>query len=383
MRVAYILKRYPRLSETFIVSELLAHQAAGLEVDIFALRRPTERQRQPEASEVHYPVTYLEGSGPSLTVGRPIESREHRQARDIARMVQTRRITHLHAHFGTSATTVARLVSRMTGIPYSFTAHAKDIYHESVDHTDLIAKISGANQVVTVSDYNVRYLTHLAPASAGLIVRIYNGLDLTAIPRASMHRTPRTILAVGRLVEKKGFTDLIDACVMLAAQQVTFRCEIIGTGPLESALHQQIATHGLENHIRLLGARPRPFVLEQMRRASTFVAPCVVAGSGDRDGLPTVLLEAMAMGVPCISTRVTGIPEIVRHEHTGLLVSPGDVRALAESITAVFRQPAGASRRARSARELIESEFDLAYNGARLRDVFHASSCLTSTAEVA
>nr|WP_254150927.1 glycosyltransferase [Candidatus Chloroploca mongolica] len=396
-RIGYVLKVYPRFSETFIVSEILAHEAAGTELEIFALRPPTEGRFHEQLARVRAPVTYLPSQGLRASdfwaqvrraaAGDPLfwerfapaqneDLVDVAQALALADLVRERGLTHLHAHFASSATTVARLAARLAGISYSFTAHAKDLYHESVDATQMRHKLADASAVVTVSDYNVAYLqTQFGEAAAG-VRRIYNGLELACFPFQAPMGRPQQIIAVGRLVEKKGFDVLIDACALLRDQGRTFTCLIVGTGDQQVALAQQITRLNLDAQVRLVGPRPQSEVVDLVQRGSVFAAPCVVGNDGNRDGLPTVLLEAMALGTPCVATDVTGIPELIEHGVTGLLVPQRDPGSLAASLAALLDDEALRVDLALAARQRIEQMFDSARNSEALRMLFaEASEC--------
>ncbi|MCY7398758.1 MAG: glycosyltransferase, partial [Sphingomonas bacterium] len=331
LRVGYVVKRYPRFSETFIVNEILAHERAGMPLDIFAVRRVNEPHFQSMLAEVRSPVTYIpDGAAkaelvwatlrqgkavlPSLwpTLGRMdvLEVANVHQAVLLAIEVRRHGIEHLHAHFGTIATTIARLAAGFAGIGYSFTAHAKDIFHAEVDRDALREKLRDAAAVVTVSDFNRAWLRENYGAAAAGVRRIYNGLDLAAFGYSCPAERPREILAVGRLVEKKGFDTLIEACAVLRARGVGFHCTIIGDGLLWDSLTALVARHGLGDVVTLVGPRPQSEVIVALQNAAVFAAPCVVATDGDRDGLPTVVVEAMALGTPCVTTDVTGLSEI-------------------------------------------------------------------------
>jgi glycosyltransferase involved in cell wall biosynthesis len=397
-RVAYVVKRYPRFSETFIVNEILAHEAAGLDISIFALRPPSDTHFQQAISRVRAPVTYLRAAGIKAEMlwtamdqfGRAeagswellgghlgdavdCSGTEVYQALQLVREIRAQRIEHLHAHFATTAATVARLAARMAGIPYSLTAHAKDIYHEQVDRDELGRKLADASAVVTVSDYNLDHLGRTYPASAAHLHRIYNGLDLDSFPYTPPKTGSPRIVAVGRLVEKKGFSDLLEACALLAQSQVDYQCELIGTGELEESLRGQIRQLHLEQRVRMTGPRPLPEVARALGEATMMVAPCITASTGDRDGLPTVLLEAMALGTPCISTRVAGIPELVRHEETGLLVSERQPAQLADAIGRMLTDAQLRVNLSVAARQLIEEQFDIRQAADRIRTLFAAA----------
>lgn len=390
-RVGYVVKTYPRFSETFIVTEILAHEAAGQALEIFALRPPTDTHFQNVISLVRSPVTYIEaeprrasnlwdvlnaaadsvpGGWAGLEPALGHDIRDVYQALLLAHEARARGITHLHAHFASVATTVAALAARFAGLTFTFTAHAKDIFHESVDAAQLRNKLAEAKAVVTVSDYNVAYLRNTFGGAASTVRRVYNGLDLGRFGFTAPVGRPPVIVAVGRLVEKKGFADLITACAQLRAQGREFRCEIIGSGPLRSELEDQIEHLGIASHVELLGPRPQSEVIQHVRDACVFAAPCIDGADGNRDGLPTVLLEAMALGTPCVSTDVTGIPEIVRNGDTGLLVTQRDVAQLTRAIDALLAEPALGGALAARARQLIEEEFDIHRNTVQLRELF-------------
>lgn len=390
-RIGYVVKRYPRYSETFIVNEILAHEAAGAQIEIFSLRGTEDTHFQDILARVRAPVTYLPDriqkaidlwqlvqsaakSCPEiwreLPVANGTDTRELGHALALAAHVRERGITHLHAHFATSSATVARLAARFAGVPYSFTAHAKDIFHESVDPQDLGIKLREASATVTVSDFNLRFLGDRYPDSASKVVRIYNGLDLERFSYRDPGVREPLIVAVGRLVEKKGFRYLIDACRLLRQDGVRFRCVIVGSGDEQDALRARIADLGLTGLVSLEGPRPQREVIELVRSAAVFAAPCIVGRDGNRDGLPTVLLEAMALGTPCVSTDVTGIPEVVRDGHTGLCVAQEAAGPLADALGSLLANSDKRVRLARNARALIDAEFDVHRNAGAVRRLF-------------
>ena len=393
MTIGYVLKQYPRYSETFIVSEILAHEAAGVPVRIFSLRPPSDSHFQDVIAAVRSPVTYLPAEVPrastfwqglveagdalpglwgALECARTEEMLDVHQAMLLAVEVKRSGITHLHAHFATTATAVARLAARLAGVTYTFTAHAKDIFHESVRLDDLRRKCEDALAVVTVSDFNLAYLRRVLGVSSVHVQRVYNGLDLPSFPFAPPTARARRILAVGRLVEKKGFDDLVAACAILAGRGVHFECDIVGGGEQEPVLRDLIARQGLAGRVSLLGPRPQREVKRLLQEAAVFAAPCVTASNADQDGLPTVLLEAMALGTPCISTDVTGIPEILRHDATGLQVPQRTPAALADALERLLDDVELRARLAAAARALVETDFDVHRNSVHMRSLFGA-----------
>ncbi|MCC4106959.1 glycosyltransferase family 4 protein [Serratia ureilytica] len=392
--IGYVLKRYPRFSETFVVNEILAHERAGMKIDIFALGPVEETHFQDALSRVRAPVSRLidkqrntetfwrlllearrklPGFTAKFSVIQHDNVHEVAQAILLALAVCERGIQCLHAHFGTRATTVARLAAWFSDISYTFTAHAKDIYYQYEETTDLAQKLRDAAQTVTVSDYNRAYLQRQYGTAAEKTVRVYNGIELAHFPYTAPVERPRHILAVGRLVEKKGFEVLIDALRLLRSRTGSFHCTLIGDGPLRAALQARIQAAELGNVIVLSGQQPQPDIIKAMQTAYLVVAPCVVSKDGDRDGLPTVLLEAMALGTPVISTQVAGIPELIRDDETGLCIAPNNPAELTAALLRLFNEPATCLRLSLKARERIERDFDIDRNAARLRAIFAAS----------
>jgi glycosyltransferase involved in cell wall biosynthesis len=402
-RVGFVVKRYPRYSETFIVREILAHERAGVEIEIFALRPANDKYFQDVLARVRAPVNYMylppeglnleETASASLTAANfwralaaagktlpglwaSLADGQHEEVRQVytaillACEVRRKGLHHLHAAFAHEAATVARLAAHWAGISFSFTARAKDIFHESVQPDDLRLKLRDAVGVVTVSDYHLRYLRQTYGPLAAHVQHIYNGLDLDEFPfRSPQERSP-LILAIGRLVAKKGFADLVEACTLLARRGVAFRCRIIGAGPLLHELEEHIARAGLAAQVELVGPRPQGEVIEEMRHAALLAMPCIVTPDGDRDGLPNVIQEAMALGTPVISTDVTGIPEVVRDGETGLQVPQHDPAALAAAIERLLADSALRVQLANGARHLIEKEFDIHRNTEKRRAIF-------------
>lgn len=298
----------------------------------------------------------------------------HLKAAVLAHMVQQRGIAHMHAHFGSDATTVALLAGRLSGVGYSFTAHARDIYHTyespEADNAMRRIKIGEARFVVTVSDYNAHHLRRLCPGAADRVHRIYNGIDLNRFVPNPSARQSGLIVSVGRMIEKKGFADLIEACRRLAEGPQQFTCRIIGDGPLRESLQAQIDASGLSGNVELHEPVAQERLIGMLRQASVVVLPCVISESGDRDGLPTVLLEAMALAQPVVTTTVSGGPEIVEHGRTGLLTEPGDPEALAAMLETVVADPEIGLRMGVRGRARAESLFALDSSAAALAGLF-------------
>lgn len=389
-KIAYILKMYPRFSETFIVNEILELERRGLDIRIYSLRKPDDGrfhaalarvkanvvyvpqypEMEPERIEAAhqivrdiYPEQYAAIHGYSLAKGHKYAIKRFLQAGYVAGHLLQHPVDAMHAHFASSATRVASLVQRLIGLPYSFTAHAKDIFHEDVNHESLKNKIRAARFVVTVSDFNQAYLRDMMGNEPADIRRLYNGIDLTRFqPDTAIARQSELIVSVGRLVEKKGFDVLIRACRHLKNWEIPFKCEIIGKGDLQKSLETLISQLDLEDRVKLIGPRPQEEVLEAYQGAGIFTLPCIIGKDGNRDGLPTVLLEAMATGLPAVSTSLTGVPEIIDDRQNGLLIPPGDVEALARALAELLTNEGQRHAYGSAARAKVEREFDVRQN---------------------
>jgi colanic acid/amylovoran biosynthesis glycosyltransferase len=393
-RIGYVVESYPHYSDTFVVNEILAHEAAGLPLDIFSLQHTRDTHFQSGISRVRASVSYLPTEPPTgasfwamlneagaaapavwstLRLARGSDAGQVYQALALALEVQRRRIAHLHAHFAGAATSVAGLAARFACIPYTFTAHGSDVLHASVDHAALRRLLSEAAAAVTVTDHGHSLMTMRYGATAARLERIYSGLDLSAFPFHSPEQRPPHIVAVGRLEERKGCAHLIAACALLAQRGRTFACSIIGSGDLESELRREVARLGLDAVIELPGERPLAEVIQRVQEAAVFAAPSVESDIGRRDGLPAALLEAMALGTPCVATNVKGIEEAVQDGVTGLLVPEANPAALADALERLLDDSARRVELAGRARRRIEDEFDVHRTAARLRDVF--TSC--------
>lgn len=400
LRLTYVVGTYPEPTTTFIDREIEAVARAGAEVRVVSIRRPvlrlSEHQRR-LASRVRYvlPVrpAALVRSHLSMLWSRPsgylgtlayVLTRPHPSLRarvktalhfgvavHVARLVRDRGTTdHVHAHFVDRAALVALVVSRLLGIPYSATAHANDIY---VHPVLLPEKTSGAKFVATCTRFNEAHLYATGAAPQGRVRCIYHGLDLHAFaPNGRPARGRPLLLSVGQLKEKKGFRHLLDACRVLADRGVPFECEIIGEGSQRSELEAAIHALGLEDRVALVGALPHEAVVRRYADATAFVLPCVTSPNGDRDGIPNVILEAMAMEVPVVSTRHSGIPEAVTDDVNGLLVPPGDAVALADALERLLGDEALRGRLGRSGRARVAEDFDIEVNARKLLTEFAA-----------
>ena len=376
-RVAFVLKGFPRLSETFIAQEILALERRGLEILIVSLRYPTDRATHPIHRQIRAPVLYLPEylhqeprrvrHGwlqarwlPGYKAARaawladlrrdptPNRVRRFGQALVLAGELP-RDIGHIHAHFLHTPASVARYAALMTGLNWTVSAHAKDIW--TLPEWESRNKLAGAEWVVTCSETARRHLASLAcrPESVWLS---YHGFDVEQFPAAPLSsagpdgsdpRRPVVILSVGRTVEKKGFDDLLQALAMLPLA-LEWRFVHVGSGPLAASLQRQARRLGIAQRIEWRGARAQPEVLAAYRAADLFVLASKVAKDSDRDGLPNVLIEAQSQRLACIATQTSAIPELIQRGVTGLLTPPGDPNALAKALASLIRDPAQRAR---------------------------------------
>lgn len=383
--VGYVVSTWPRLSQTFVVSEILALERAGMRLEIFSVKRPQPEPVNDGVVRVRARVSYLTFGGRWRAVLNAnleqLRSQPRRylrllllalsyrsigvlrhllRAAYLAQLLRDHGIARQHAHFATAPTLVAMFASEMSGVPYSFTAHARDIYVDTRSAL-LRRQIERARAVVTISEYNRRHLSHINPGANGKVRCIYNGLDLrefTVGPGERGNGAP-IVLTVGRLVEKKGLADLVRAAAVLRERGRAMSVEIIGSGPLRGELESLIVRSGLSGTVRLLGAQAPQNVRVAYRRATVFALPCVVTEEGDRDGIPTVLLEAMASGVPVISTPVSGVPELIDSRRNGILVEPGHPIALADALEEVLEDAGLRQRLAHAGRITVEDRFSV------------------------
>jgi glycosyltransferase involved in cell wall biosynthesis len=429
--IGYVLMGFPRVSETFIASELLRVEQAGVPLRLFVVKPVEERER-----DLRHPVVDAIRAQPehlpdAATLTRPLHRWRpvdvapfmpalrrvaRRRPQGLARAVATagaqalrdRRtplsgprkiyikellqaialadlvlaapdVRHLHAHFAHGTTTITWHAARIAGLPFSFTGHARDIYAGHLNPKGwLRRKLLAARFVVTCTGANVRHLKRIAPAAD--VHLVYHGLNadferMLAEPAPASNGAghPLRILAVGRMVAKKGFDVLVDACDVLRRRGVAFEATIVGQeDKFSGAVRDRIACHGLEGHVRMPGPMGQDALLREYRRASALCMPSRLLPD-DRDGIPNVLVEAMAAGTPVIASAVSGIPELVEHEVNGLLVAPEDPQALADTLLRLHGDPAFSSRLADSARETVAGRFDGPRQATRLAELFRAA----------
>ncbi len=389
--VGYLVKRFPRLSETFILDEILGLEAAGVPIRLYALAHPGEPVVQPDVARVASPVTYLHPTGSrwvawraGIATGRAhaallrrdpgrylgvvayiLVKRRHRstlrhfaEAGRLALLLEEDRACHLHAAFAHGPASVAHLVHRLTGLPFSFAAHAKDLYLSAPDL--LQRKVGAATFVLVCSRSAERHLRLLAGPAADRVVLAPHGVDVDrfAPPPGAGPSGPMRVLSVGRLVAKKGHLVLLLAIARVAAERPC-SCRIIGSGPLRDQLQATIRRLGLTDVVTLVGSQTHQEVALAYGAADVFVQASRVLADGDRDGIPNSLLEAMASGLPVVASRVAGIPEVV-DEGCGRLVAPGDSAGLADALLTLAADPALARRLGAAGRSRAIQQFDRA-----------------------
>jgi glycosyltransferase involved in cell wall biosynthesis len=404
VNLVYVMRRFPKTSETFILHEIREILRQGDRVTICSLRQPyPDEPRHAGVAELAPLITYvpdgrtrrvsLFAAAASAVLRSPRRAlpalawaiRGARRQRRLSLLKEfgeaawlSPRIPpdadHIHAHFAHGPASVALLLSRLTGLPFSFTAHANDIFQLELPPL-LRAKVAEASFAVTESEHTRAHLAGFArPGDRGKLVVVHNGVDLARFaPRSADPSAVPVLLSVSRLVEKKGVDTLFDACRRLADDGITVRCEVIGDGPVRAELVRRAHELGVSDRVELLGNRDDDAVLAALRRASVFTLACRQAQDGDRDCLPVAILEALACGLPVVTTRISGIPEVVDDGRSGLLVPSDAPDALAAAIERVLRDRALRDRLGRGGRRAVEAGFDERRTVAQLRALFAAS----------
>ncbi|MFO7974400.1 MAG: glycosyltransferase family 4 protein [Candidatus Hydrogenedentota bacterium] len=405
INIAYLAPELGALTSTFIYREVQALQKRGISIRLFSTTRPDEGQVSHEARSIIDETTYLYDARLLTILAGALNCLAHHPLRfcrafvllihdilmsqtpspydrikmlwhfltgcRLATFLEHRHIQHVHAHFAHVPAAMAMYAGGLAGIPFSFTAHANDLFERG---TALKEKVGRSAFAVAISDYNRRFLINIG-GSAGRIHVVHCGLDVTKYKfrPAPPANTPPLVFSVGRFVEKKGFAILLEALSFLKQGGTAFHCVIAGTGPLYEEIDTKAQSSGLLECVDLPGAMPQERVKEIMGTADVFVLPCVVAESGDRDGIPVALMEAMALGIPVVSTDISGIPELIVNDENGLLVAPQDPLALSQALTHLLQDPAYGETLAKHARRTIEERFNLEIIAANLESLFRES----------
>jgi glycosyltransferase involved in cell wall biosynthesis len=413
-QIGYLLRSYPRLSQTFILNEILALEKIGVSIQIFALTDPHEKVVQMQVDQVQAPVQYLDediqprslrnmlgenaqvawlhlkgylrslvyiAANKEIDQGYTASNRwecflqaVHLVSVLILNERRTgKKLDHLHAHFAHDPTLIAYLVHCIAGIPFSFTAHARDLYQ--VPEKVLTDRIRQASAVITCCRANLEYLNQIAPSEQSKFSLIYHGVNLKDFqpvpnPSASPISKSPLILSVGRLVEKKGFQDLLEALLIVKNKGERFQCAIYGDGPLCQQLKAWIEDHGLAGEVMLMGDRTQQELISIYQNAKLFVLTPVQTEDGDRDGVPNVLVEAMAVGLPVITTAVAGIPELVEHDQNGLLYQQHDVEGISSGIIELLRNPDKRKQFSEASSRKVKEQFDVAQAARQLKTLF-------------
>jgi len=406
LKVAYILREFPSISETFILREMYWIRQQGIEVHIYALfpppdhHSPIHKQARELLPVTHYsaylnwevikaqfcflgrsPFRYLRALSKTIwhTCREPgvllralaIFPKSVRYALQM----EEAGIRHVHAHFVWLEAISASIVTDLLDITFSICPHAFGLFRRN--HRDLRLQLENASQVVTVSAYNQAYIDGLCPhISADGVELVRCGLEANRWqpPSRPKDNRPVQILSLGRLIRKKGHAYLIDACALLAEQGIAFQCRIIGEGRGRKQLQAHIARRGLQGHVMLVGALDQGQVLRLCQASDIFVLACVTAQDGDQDGIPVALMEAMACELPVVTTPVAGIPELVRDGETGLLVEQRDVAGLAGAIECLIVDQGMRERLGKRARQTILSQFEIQRNVTKLAALFRRVS---------
>lgn len=399
-RIAYFINLFPNFIETMIYREVGALTTLGETIFPFSIRRPATSDVPTEAKRfikdtyyilpitplrlisthlralfrypLRYCLTLLEIlTGTHTKCSDRLRSLCHFvEAVTVLPVIERLQIEHIHAHWAVGSATCAMVISRFLHLPFTFTAHAYDIWR---DRILLPEKLRAAQLIMTCTDYNRRHLAETYGIEIEKFRVVYHGVDLALFqPRGQESNAEPIILSVGRLVEQKGFDRLLRACAHLAQKGYQFQCQIIGDGPLCHDLKQLAQDLGLNGRVKFHGRIFQEQLVDYYSAADVFVLPCIPASDQDRDGIPNTLIEAMAMQVPVVSTCFSGIPELVVDGSTGLLVEPDDVLALAEAMAKLLEDPDCRRRMGQDGRQRVLQHFTVQGSASKLQGIFAA-----------
>lgn len=395
MHVGYFVSRFPHISETFIVRELNAVEATGqIQIELFSLFPPSNplihpatqswvpRVRRPGVGAVVAGTLWALARHPLRTIGTSLivlrgYARSGRLLRALAvipiacaqaRVVEDLAVEHIHAHYATYPALAAWVCHRLTGVSYSFTTHAHDLF---LDQSLLFRKVRDAEFVIAISEFNRRFLKSYGGGRNAPVEVVHCGIDPSAYPfrmRQIPPDGPVRALCVANLTDYKGHEVLIDAIAQGGTSLARLELDLVGAGLLRGALEQQAGRLGIADRIRFHGGMIEPQVQDMLESADLFVLPSIVTSVGRMDGIPVVLMEALAAGLPVVATRLSGIPELIRDGDTGLLVEPGDPSELAQALARIVSDESHLNPK--SGRRLIESEFEIGSSAKRLAGLF-------------
>jgi glycosyltransferase involved in cell wall biosynthesis len=409
--VIYLVRSWPRLSQTFIVNEVVALERRGIDIVLFSIVRSDEKLVQPQVRDVRAQVRYLaedplrERLGAHLGVLKASPLRYARGllyalrhpelsegyatcstmacfriagqvAAEVLRLARAGRApTHLHAHFAHDPALVALLVRRLTGLTFTFTAHARDLYQ--IPPESFRTRAAKAAAVVTCCDANADYIETISADEPAPVRVIHHGVELDQFRPASgpaQRADVPMLVSIGRMVEKKGFADLLHALHELATTGHSFRCRIYGDGPLRGRLTELRDSLGLTTQVEFPGEQDREGILEALGEADVFLLTPIVTDDGDRDGIPNVLVEAMACGLPVVATSAGGVGELVQEGVNGYLTEPGDVPGIAKGVAALLASHDLRSEMGGSARRTVEESYDVNAAARQLDELFKAAA---------
>ena len=385
--LAYVFERFPKFSQTFCYREVFELFRQGEKPAIFSLRSP---DLGPEASwdnEILKVVHVLpEGDefakavdAESHKLPKPVRKilRQWRGKRDSLRLYQAVYIgvrlrelgvTHVHTHFAGMAARTAFWIREFFGITYSVTVHANDIFTPNDFEVGLDKIFSSASAIVAVSNFGADYIREKFSRAAKRVYRVYNGIDVEQFQPAKFDQPP-LVLSIGRLISKKGFDILIDACAILRESGLDFQCEVIGEGPLQRELQERIDQHHLADCVTLAGPKPQRAIAGRLAEATVLTLPCRIDPDGAMDNLPTVIMEAMAAALPVVTTDVGGVHEMVTDGENGFVVEPEDTSAIAQATKRLLTDRTFAQRFGQRGRQRAIDLFSISRNVRELREI--------------
>ena len=401
MKIAYITSRFPKLTETFVLYEVVAMDRRGIPTVLFPLLATRQKVVHPEAVAMRDRIHFLPFLSRDVLAASWRFARRRPRAfwgalREVLRgtwgsanffvgaigifpkavrmasEMEAAGVTHVHAHFANHPTVAALIVHRLTGIPFSFTAHGHDIH---VERRMLREKVDAAAFAIMISEYNRRLVLDACPGTDAAKLRVLHcGADTDLFSPGATPEAPGalSLVCVGSFLEVKGHRYLVEGCRLLRERGIDVRCHLVGDGPGRDEIEALIEAAGLGEAFVLHGPLPRPSVAQLLASAHVIVQPSVPTRRGSREGIPVSLMEGMACGLPAVATRISGIPELVEDGENGFLVPPRDPEALADALARLASNPELRRRMGRAARAKVLQEFDLEANAARLAAMIRA-----------